>query len=83
MWVIVVPSYEQQCNSAVFGPFETNDAARAWLNAHIEELKPRIAPGGWTAWDHAEIWCPFNPDGMFDELKKDDLEIAQCSERIS
>lgn len=83
MYVIVVPSFEQGSNSAVFGPFESNVAARAWLDAHIEALKPRVAPGGWTDWSSAEIWCPFDPATMGLELKKDDLEIGQVCEKTT
>lgn len=83
MYVIVVPSYEQQTNAAVFGPFESSGAARLWLDAHKKELYSRIAPGGWTAWDSAEIWCPFDPATMSFELKKDDLEISQVCEKAS
>lgn len=81
MYVLVIPSHEQGSNMAVFGPFESREAAKSWLDSHLDALKARIAPGGWTDWNSAEIWCPFDPSTMSFEMKKDDLEIAPVCEK--
>jgi hypothetical protein len=61
MYVLIIPSHEQGNNMAVFGPFESREAAKLWLDSHRKELESRIAPGGWADWNSAEIWCPFDP----------------------